>query len=288
MEQTVVVGVDGSEPGLRAVRWAAHEAARRGVALRLVHVVFGVDETWLADPTAGLAFREALTGAARERLAAARTAAVAAEPAVEVAEHVGAGDPIRALLDEARGALLLVLGDRGLGGFAGLLLGSVAAAVSARAACPVVVVRGDDVPPADGSPVVVGVDGSPLSEAAVAFAFAAASRLGAPLLAVHTWWDLFVDPAAAPFLDVGAAEERERELLAERLAGWGERYPDVPVRREVLADRPARALVERSAGARLVVVGSHGRGELGAFLLGSVSRALLFHAGCPVAVVRAT
>ncbi|MGD9530359.1 universal stress protein [Pseudonocardia sp.] len=285
----VVVGVDGSESGLRAVRWAAREARRWRAPLRLVHVVVGLDERWLADPAVGAGFRDAVTDAARERLDRARAAAVQAEPDVEVADHLAAGDPARVLLEEAKAARLVALGDRGLGGFAGLLLGSVASDVSARATCPVVVVRvpAGDVPPAgDDAPVVLGVDGTPLSEAAIAFAYEAASIRGVPLAAVHTWWDMLVDPAAAPFLDLSAAETREQELLAQRLAGWSEKYPDVVVRRVVLADQPARALVERSTDAQLVVVGSHGRGALRGLLLGSVSRSLLQHADCPVAVVR--
>ncbi|MGE3286739.1 MAG: universal stress protein [Pseudonocardia sp.] len=285
----VVVGVDGSESGLRAVRWAAREARRWRSPLRLVHVIVGLDEQWLSDPAVGTGFRAAVTDAARERLTRARDAALQADPDVEVTDHLAAGDPARVLLDEATTARLVVLGDRGLGGFAGLLLGSVAADVAARATSPVVVVRvpgGDVAPAGDDAPVVLGVDGTPASEAAIAFAYEAASIRGVPLVAVHTWWDVFVDPAAAPYLDLPAAEAREQEVLAERLAGWSEKYPDVVVRRIVLADQPARALVERSTDAQLVVVGSHGRGTLRGLLLGSVSRSLLQHADCPVAVVR--
>lgn len=280
----VVVGVDGSEPGLRATRWAAREARRRCVPLQLMNVILGFDEPWLADPNVGEGYREALLGLAHERLAAARAAALAAAPGVEVEERLAAGDPAQRLTEEAAEAQLVVLGDRGLGGFSGMLLGSVAVTVAQQAGCPVVVTRG----PAAGedAPVVVGIDGSPVSESALAFAFDAAAVRRVPLVAVHAWWDVLVDPAAAPFLDVAAAEAREQEVLAERLAGWGEKYPDVAVRRVVVADRPARALVDRSHDAQLVVVGSRGRGGFTGLLLGSVSQALLHHAACPVAVVR--
>ena len=195
------------------------------------------------------------------------------------------GFPTPALQAESADAALVVLGDRGLGGFTGLLLGSVAVSLAAHAACPVVVVRG---PEFDASaprvePVVVGVDGSPASEAA--FAFAAAALHAVPLVAVHAWCDLVVDPTVAPLLD-DALESDEREVLAERLAGWSQEYLDVDVRRLVVRDRPARALVQESASAQLVVVGSRGRGGLAGMLLGLVSHALLHHAHCPVAVVR--
>ncbi|MDF3048967.1 MAG: universal stress protein [Pseudonocardia sp.] len=135
-------------------------------------------------------------------------------------------------------------------------------------------------------PVVVGVDGSPTSEAAAAFAFEAASLRGVPRVAVHVSRDLSVDPRMAPLMDWDAVESDEREVLAERLADWLEKYPDVPVRRLVVRDRPARTLVEESGRAQLVVVGSRGRGGFRGLLLGSVSQALLHHAHCPVAVVR--
>jgi nucleotide-binding universal stress UspA family protein len=135
--------------------------------------------------------------------------------------------------------------------------------------------------------VVVGVDGSPTSEAALAFAFEAAATRGVSLVAVHTWWDLFVDPTMAPLPDWDAIEVDEREVLAERLSGWGEKYPDVPVQRLVERDQPAHALVEQSLRAQLVVVGSRGRGNFAGLVLGSVSHAVLHRAHCPVAVVRA-
>jgi nucleotide-binding universal stress UspA family protein len=204
---------------------------------------------------------------------------------VDRVDVVGFAVPV--LQAESTRAELVVLGDRGLGGFTGLLIGSVATGLSAHASCPVVVVRG---PEPDGAvprqePVVVGIDGSPLSEAAVAFAFEAAARRRVPLVAVHAWRDLLVDPTLAPLVDWDAAEVDEREVLAERLAGWGGTYSDVAVRRLVVRDRPARALVDESRRAQLVVVGSRGRGGFTGLLLGSVSQALVHHAHCPVAVV---
>jgi nucleotide-binding universal stress UspA family protein len=107
-----------------------------------------------------------------------------------------------------------------------------------------------------------------------------------PLVAVHVWHDQLMDPTLAPLLERDALESDEREVLAERLAGWSAKYPDVAVRRLVVRDRAARALVEESGRAQLVVAGSRGGGGFRGLLLGSVSQALLHHAHCPVAVVR--
>lgn len=294
----VVVGVDGSRSALDAVRWAAVEARRRRTGLRLVEA-FGwlpvedgepgdhgerSDRSDHIDPS----YREVLTRAARERLAVAGAAAALAAPDVPVETDLLTGDPIPRLVTESAAAQLVVVGDRGLAGITGLLVGSVATGVAARAACPIVVVRGAGPggPVPDEGPVVVGVDGSPLSEAALASAFEAASVRGVGLVAVHTWRDTMIDGSVAPLIDWAAIEVEEQQVLAERLAGWAVKYPDVAVERVVARDRPARALRERSRGAQLLVVGSRGRGGLVGTLLGSVSQTLLHHAACPVMVVR--
>jgi nucleotide-binding universal stress UspA family protein len=124
-----------------------------------------------------------------------------------------------------------------------------------------------------------------VSEAALAYAFEAADARSAELVVVYAWRDLLLDQSTP--LDE-AIEQQGRAELAERLAGWGAKYPDVPVRRVVVRDIPARAIVEQSVTAQLVVVGSHGRGSLGGLLLGSVSNAVLHRAECPVVVVRAS
>lgn len=209
-------------------------------------------------------------------------------PDLAIEQEVVTGFPVPVLTDEAARAQLVVLGDRGLGGFTGLLVGSVAVAVTTHAPCPVVVVRGPtpDAPrPSDG-PVVVGIDGSPTSEAAVEFAFEVADLRGVPLVAVHAWTDYEIGSTMVAVLDGEAIDADEHRLLAERLAGWSEKYPDVPVQRLVTRCRPARTLVEQSEYAQLVVVGSRGRGGFAGLMLGSVSHALLHHAACPVAVVR--
>ena len=133
---------------------------------------------------------------------------------------------------------------------------------------------------------MVGIDGSPTSEAALAFAFEAADLRGVPLVAVHTWTDYQIESTMVAVLEGDAIDADEHRLLAERLAGWSEKFPDVSVQRLVTRYRPAHTLIEQSAHAQLVVVGSRGRGGFAGMLLGSVSHALLHHAACPVAVVR--
>lgn len=284
----ILVGVDGSDSALEAVRWAAREAERRGTGLRLVQAFGWPAGRHLGQPAVGVDYRETMRRLAGEQVAAAAAAVAEVSPGLVVEQVVETGYPIPVLLAGARSAQLVVVGDRGLGGVTGLLVGSVATGLVAQAACPVVVVRETSrgaTGPVEG-PVVVGVDGSPTSEAALAFAFDAAAARRVPLVAVHTWWDLVVDPAMAPLLDWEAIEGDEHQLLAERLAGWGEKYPDVRVRRVVTRDRPAHALVRQTDGAQLVVVGSRGRGGLTGLLFGSVSHAVLHRARCPVAVVR--
>ncbi|MDT7652132.1 MAG: hypothetical protein QOI36_3538, partial [Pseudonocardiales bacterium] len=272
--RTVVVGVDGSEPALQAVRWAAAEAARRRIPLRVVTAFAWTHDRALGHVRLGVSYREIMLDQARRNLAAGAALAEEESPELEVEQQLVVGYPIGVLSAEARRAQLVVIGDRGLGGVTGLLVGSVAVALAARAECPVVVVRGEE-PAVDPSlPVVVGVDGSPNSEAALAFAYEAAATHGVPLVAVHTWWDLLVDPTMAPLLDWDAIETDEREVLAERLAGWGEKYPEVRVHRLVMRDRPAHALVQESSRAQLVVVGSRGRGVVSGLVLGSVSHAV--------------
>lgn len=282
---TVVVGIDGSDSALDATRWAANEARARRCPLRVVIAVAWPAGGQIGDPGLGR-YHSALVDAAREQVARAAEVAREAAPGLEVEQHVAIGFPVPLLLSESRRASLVVVGSRGLGGVAGLLLGSVAVGVAARAECPVAVIRGSVPAGPDRRPVVVGVDGSPLSERAVAFAFEAAATRGVPLVAVHTWWDTLVDPLWEPMIDWAAIEGEENEVLAERLAGWCTKYPDVAVERVVRRDQPAHALLEQAGQAQLVVVGSRGRGDLRGLLLGSVSHALLHRAECPVVIVR--
>jgi nucleotide-binding universal stress UspA family protein len=282
---SVVVGVDGSVRATEAVRWGAAEAVRRGVALALVAAVHGGTGR-VFNPDLVQRYEDLLDERARQALADAAAEAEREAPDVEVRSELATGHAVAVLREAGEQALVVVIGDRGLSKVEGLLAGSVSVALAAHAACPVVVVRGPDASGPDDRPVVVGVDGSPGSEAAVAFAYEAASLRKVGLVAVHTWWDLIVDPALAPLLDWEAIQDDERLLLAERLAGWTEKYPDVAVERVVTRGRPAHVLLEQAARAQLVVVGSRGRGEFAGLVLGSVSNTLLHRSPCPVVVAR--
>ncbi|KDN16072.1 universal stress protein [Amycolatopsis rifamycinica] len=275
----IVVAVDGSETAAAAALWAAGEAARRHAAL-VVFTAYGYEDpafggllypppAWLAD----------LAAEAAELLRRTRTVLEAAVPGLEVATEASDRGPIPALLAVSERARLLVTGEP-VGAIAGLFSGSPDVDLAAEGHCPVVVVRGNE--SVDG-PVVVGVDGSPLSEAAIAWAFEEASLRNAPLVALHAWHD---GDAAGLSGDGDAPAESGHRLLAQRLAGWREKYPDVPVERRVEHDKPRHRLLAASHGAQLVVVGSRGRGGFGGLVLGSTSQALLHHAACPVLVVR--
>jgi nucleotide-binding universal stress UspA family protein len=290
LRPAVVAGVDGSASALQAVRWAAEEAGRRRVPLRLVHACMLIPPYGYKDWVDLLPeYTDLVFGQSRQWLAEAEEAARAAAPHVEVETDVREGVAAGVLIEESAAAGLMVVGSRGLGGFRELLVGSIAVALAAHAHCPVVIARTstvDSPPPASG-PVVVGVDGSPLSEAAVAFAFEAAAARSVPLVAVHAWLDITMAGAWLPLpsiVDWQAVETDEERLLAERLAGWQDKYPTVEVRRVLVKDRPAQALLHNAEHAQLVVVGSRGRGAL--LGLGSVSQAMIHHAPCPVAVIR--
>jgi nucleotide-binding universal stress UspA family protein len=287
---TIVVGVDGSTSALHAALWAADEAAQRHLRLRLVYA----NNEFSFGATGGLAppqsFFDAMQTAGFQLLADAESAIREVHPDLDIAVNLQTAAPVPSLLAQTEDALLLVLGSRGTGGFRGILVGSTAVALVAHGDCPVAVIRGateDAAPPAEG-PVVVGVDGSPTSDAAIATAFDEASWRGAGLVAVHAWSEYASDHVRFQALDEGReqVEQMENELLAQRLAGWQEKYPDVAVRRVVTSGRPVEQLLDQAAGAQLMVVGSRGNGGFSGMLLGSTSQALIRHATCPLLVVR--
>ncbi|HKS49854.1 MAG TPA: universal stress protein [Amycolatopsis sp.] len=272
---TILVGVDGSPSSLHAVRWAATEAVRRRVPVRLLSVC----------PA------DAQVEQGHQVLRAAESLAREAAPGAEVRQELRVGLAAALLIEESAAAGLVVLGSRGLGGFAGMLVGSVSSGVAAHGRCPVVVVRGrtlEDPPPA-GGPIVVGVDGSAVSDAAVEFAFDEARLRGVPLVAVHTWTDMSAGEtwSVLPLdIDYEAVAKDEERLLAERMTSWRQKYPDVEVSAQVVRDRPVRGLLAAAEQAQLIVVGSRGRTALTGIGLGSTSQALLHHSTCPVAVAR--
>jgi nucleotide-binding universal stress UspA family protein len=286
MKHPVVVGIDGSARSLEAVDLAAREAALRDLPLRVVYgyvwPYIGVPPS--ASPVSLLegdlqqdAEQIAQEGAARAR---------SAEPSVDVEAAAVSGPPTAVLLDESRRAALVVVGDRGLGGFTGLLAGSVAVQLAAHATCPVLVARGRPDPTGD---VLLGVDGSTASDPVVGFAFEEAALRGTGLTALHAW----TGPVRAkpgdmlPMVyDVAEVEAEEERVLAEALAGWHDKYSDVPVRRRLVYGHARQSLIEATDRAQLAVVGSRGRGGFTGLLLGSVSQAVLHHSACPIAIVR--
>ncbi|UYP19788.1 universal stress protein [Rhodococcus sp. Z13] len=292
----VVVAVDGSEASTTAVIWAARAAALRGRPLHIVTVVH-IPAFYYSEPYLAQSFHEEMKATARDRLAGAAELARQAvdeqngHGPVEIVTEQLEGKVAQTLVARAEHADRLVVGSRGLGEVKGLLAGSVSTAVASHSAAPVVVVRGrtlDGAPPAEG-PVVVGVDGSVSCRDAVEVAFEEAAARNTTLVAVNVWSDVSVQPS------LGAVPEDphwsriqtgEEIVLAERLAGYQERYPDVVVERVVERDRPVRVLSELAERAQLLVVGSRGRGGFKGLLLGSTSNALIQTADCPVVVVR--
>lgn len=283
----IVAGVDGSDSALDAARWAADEAARKQLPLRLVSVAqVPVVTSYVGGAAVSGDLIDDLQAESLRVLETARTTLTEQRPDIDIATDVLVGPPIPALVEDSRAARLMVVGSRGLGGFRGMLIGSVAVALAARGHCPVAVIRAGGDP--DG-PVVVGVDGSPSSEAAVELAFEEASLRRAELVAVHTALEHGADAdlaAVAPKLNWDVLSERGMETLAQRLAGWAEKYPDVHVTRRVMRGRPIVNLLSAAAEAQLLVVGSRGRGSFAGVLLGSTSQALVYHAPCPLIVAR--
>ncbi|RSM57195.1 universal stress protein [Amycolatopsis sp. WAC 01376] len=290
-EGAVVVGIDGSGSARHAAVWAAGEAARRRLRLRLVHI-YGIPQVRMPAVLPSTdAIRTSFEARGKEWLAEAHDAVSGRYPDLVVETAAREWSPVAALIQESLTATMIVLGSRGLGGFTGLLIGSTAVALAQHGHCPIVVARGkrpDDVPPETG-PVVVGTDGSAASEVALAFAFDEAMLRGAGLTVVRAWNEIFdhesmrSHPLAIRPAEIEAAE---RKAVEEQLAPWQEKFPEVPLTIEVVRDRPVRALLGFGEQARLLVVGCRGRGGFEGMVLGSTSQALVAHSNCPVAVVR--
>ncbi|GAU69829.1 hypothetical protein SSP35_14_01630 [Streptomyces sp. NBRC 110611] len=266
----LVVGVDGSEASLEAVDWAADEAVRHKVVLHLVHAAAPGHE-------------------APELIAAASERARKRAPTVRLSSEALPEDAASALVSQGRNAFALVLGSRGLGDLAGLLLGSVSLAVAARADCPVVVVRGGvEHRNARFGSVVVGVEDGEGSGTAVQFALREAHVRRCRLVAVHAWGVPFGALSEPPPLSGYALEAHRRppeQVLDDALRGSAERYPDALVSREVVEEPARHALLRAASGADLLVVGARRRrGRIG-LQLGLVNHAALHHAPCPIAVV---
>ncbi|MFJ5834105.1 universal stress protein [Streptomyces sp. NPDC093089] len=287
MESPLVVGVDGSDASLTALDWAVDEAVRHGFPLRIVHASLweryeGVVPTWATERPSGQVLAENIVGIAAER---ARRRA----PGLPLTTAVLAEDASTALLGEGQAGAFLVVGSRGRGEFADLLLGSVGLVVAARASCPVVVVRGDrHALEARHGRVLLGVGEHDVDSPAVRFAFREAAARDAELDVVRTWRRPVHDPIDHPLLSGNRAihlAEGSSELLDKALEAAATEHPRVRLRRATLEGSAHRVLTERSAAADLLVVGARRRDGLVGLELGRVAHRALHHATCPVAVV---
>ncbi|MBG9243482.1 universal stress protein [Corynebacterium belfantii] len=291
-ENIVVVAVDGSEASQNAVRWAANTANKRGVPLRLAASYTMPQFLYAEGMVPPQELFDELQSETMDVIEAARVVAHEVAPDIKIGYVIAEGSPIDMLLDMSSDVTMIVMGSRGLGGLSGMVMGSVSAAVVSHADCPVVVVRSDNHVTETNKygPVVVGVDGSDVSQRATEFAFEEAQARGAKLVAIHTWMDMQVQASlaglAAAQQEWEIIEKEQTTLLKDRLQPLLERFPDVEVEMVITRDRPVRALEDCAHNAQLLVVGSHGRGGFRGMLLGSTSRALLQSAPCPMVVVR--
>lgn len=286
-QRPVVVGVDGSEAALAAIDWAVREAVDRDRRLRIIHAFIwplfnhvSLGPLPSGPPSSGL--REAAQGLIDEAVRRATT--VSPGLVVEAMIHSGTAGPV--LLAEAANADLVVVGSRGLGGFAGLLLGSVSSQLAAHSPCSVIVTRSPDAhrDRPVGDRVVVGVEDPSNSAGIVEFALAEASRLNLPVTAISC---IPPEPAlyGVPLVDQTALDA-QRELLTRTVEEWQPKFPDVQISDELARATPGHALVAASRTARLVVVGAGGSGGFRGLHLASVSQQVLHHASSPVAIVR--
>jgi nucleotide-binding universal stress UspA family protein len=297
MSHTVTVGLDGSRESVAAAQWAAHEAQRRALPLRLVHV-------WEWEPTT----QAPLMGPGTQRHWAERIPRETAYdlrirfPELEITTEQIVGQPAAVLPVAAEEAELLVLGSRGLSGVAGFLVGSVAQATVATAERPVVLVRAGETaedehrPDTDGLPsaatpyrdVVLGLDTSRPSEALIEFAFDAAARRGAVLRVIHGWSlppvYAYNPGAMDPMLNEDLAAN-EASTLTETLRAWREKFPGVEVIEQSTVGQAAQHLIEAASDACLVVVGRRTRHSAIGTHVGPVTHAVLHHSPAPVAVV---
>jgi nucleotide-binding universal stress UspA family protein len=281
----IIVGVDGSDGAADALRWAEAEGAHRGWTVVAV-LAWGYLDQHHAVSTEGFDPEYTAKDAEAALDTYLRNALDAGAAAVE--RLVVSDLAPRALLTAAADADLLVVGARGLGGFRGLLLGSVSRRCLHEATCPVAVIR-PDVTEALSPLVVVGIDGSPTSHRALAWAADEARARNAALEVVHAWQPPYVGgyPFVPATVDFTLFEEAARDTMAEALASADLSGLEGRVQQTVVCAGPASTLLDAAARAQVVVVGARGVGRIERFLLGSVSDQVAQHSSAPVVVVHA-
>lgn len=284
---TIVVGIDGSQPSTRALRWAVEHAAAEHRPLTLVHTISAVTPAFIdAAIVDAREAQQALNAAGRKVLDAAHEEVDRLAPGLDVIDVLELEDPRTLLLKMSEGATMVVVGSRGLGQVRSLLLGSVSVALVRHAHCPVVVVRPGKMG-TERKGIVVGLDALPESQPALEFAYREASLRDLPLTVLHSRWTFLAGTEEAAYLpaESAVAPESVRVALAEAVAGMAEKYPEVTVTTELTQGRAQEALVRLGERMNLIVVGAHQARGLHRILSGSVSVAVVEHASCPVAVV---
>jgi len=286
MDLPVVVGVDGSEPGLRAVDWAVDEAVRRGAPLRLVYA-----SLWERYEGGGLADdlgKPSEEVMAEDIVESAARRARARCPDLSVSVEVLAEEPEYALVRESRSAALLVTGTRGRSGLAEAVLGSVSLTVAGHAQCPMIVVRGNhDNQARHGTHgrVVVGVGEEGKASPAVGFAFEEARRRGAAVDAVRAWRCPAHESTDHPLLAGEPARLHEQHAVEALEAALQDAPEDIEAHRRTVEGRARTVLVDASRDADLVVVGARRSPRHFGLQLGRVAHGVLHHSACPVAIV---
>ncbi|MFE2264000.1 universal stress protein [Streptomyces griseosporeus] len=286
MELPVIVGVDGSEPSLRATDWAADEAALRGLPLNVVYAslweryegsALAAD---LGKPLEEVLAEDIVEGTARR--------ARLRRPGLEVCTHVVPDEAEEALVRESRNATLVVLGTRGRSGVAEAVLGSVSMTVAGHADCPVVLVRGSHDNPAAGpvdGRVVVGLGEGAEERAVLRFAAEEARLRGVPLEVVRAWRRPAHDPVDHPLIVGGPARAHERRAADALEAALSDLPPELKVHPRTAEGHARRVLAAASRDAELLVVGARRRADQYTPHLGRVAHTVLHHSRCPVAVV---
>jgi nucleotide-binding universal stress UspA family protein len=277
--EAIVVGITDAAVTRRAIDWAARRAAETRRPLELLAVVGGATGAVGEGAIVEAALADAQVRAEEE-------ASRISTGGLDVHTRVDRGNPVSRLVEASEGAALLVIGSDYAGPGTKASRGAHGLRIAAGAHCPVVVVPDFDVEGRTG--VVVGVDGSPAGEKAVAFAAAEADRLGEPLVAVSVWTPLEVprNMGVYPVEYLENLAKLTEESLAISLAGLRSEYPDLVIEPRVERGYPSQVINEVAAQARLAVVGSHGRGALARFLLGSISQEVLARLATVTAVVR--